>query len=158
MFLMPAGSFSEMLTVLCFLFLGIQAMLSNFQMLIISICTDVCVSIALVNETAESDIMARRPRKINEPLVGWKLLFNAYLCQGMMMFIGATVNFFWYCSDRGLPYHAVFNGFRWGTAYPDTNLTTNPSGLYYGIDTSVELPSILNTAQSVFFVSLIIIQ
>lgn len=171
LYLLPAGSWSEMLTVLVNIFFGIPSMLSNFQMLMICTCTDVCVSVMLVNEKAEADIMTRKPRRPDERLVDLKLLLNGYLVTGMILFFASTINFFWYCSDQGLPFNAVFNGFNWGNAVPSTYsynattsdgnttlITVNPDGLYYGVDTNVALPNILNTGQSIFFVTLVIIQ
>ena len=87
-YLLPGGTFNEMLTVFVNVYFGIPAMLSNFQMLCISCLTDVAVSIALVNEKPEENVMFRPPRRANERLVNLKLLLYAYLVPGIITFVG----------------------------------------------------------------------
>lgn len=58
-YLLPAGTFSEILPVLAFVFLGMPQPLSTFLMIVICVGTDMCGSLGLVNEHAELDIMRR---------------------------------------------------------------------------------------------------
>src|SRR4051812_40323985 len=62
-YLLPGGTFNQMLTVFVNTYFGISPMLSNFQMLCISCLTDVSVALALVYEKPESNVMQRAPRK-----------------------------------------------------------------------------------------------
>lgn len=143
-YLLPAGTWSEMLTILWTIFFGVQSMLSSFLMIVICTCTDVMVSVALVNETAEADIMTRRPRAKEERLVDAKLLCTAYFATGTIMFTAATINFFWYCSEQGLDFWGVFWAWSWSDGW-------------HGID-SDRLGEIVNHGQCIFFVTLVIMQ
>ena len=143
-YLLPAGTWSEMLTILCSIFFGMQSMLSSFLMIIICTCTDVMVSVALVNETAEDDIMTRKPRQLGERLVDAKLLLTAYFTTGTFMFFAATINFFWWAADNGIPFWGVFWAWSWGDGWYDHS--------------SDELAEIINVGQCIFFVTLVIMQ
>jgi len=118
--------------------------LSSFLMIVICLCTDVFVSVALVNESAELDIMTRKPRKETEHLVDGRLLCTAYFTTGMWMFTAASINYFWYCYDQGLPFMGVFWAWNWGDGW-------------YGF-TIDQLNEIVHVGQSIFFVSLVIMQ
>jgi sodium/potassium-transporting ATPase subunit alpha len=55
-YLLPAGSWSEMLPVIANVFLGVPLPLSPFLMIVICILTDLFPSLALVNEQPEDEI------------------------------------------------------------------------------------------------------
>jgi sodium/potassium-transporting ATPase subunit alpha len=56
LYLLPAGSWSEMLPVIANVFLGVPLPLSPFLMIVICILTDLGPSLALVNEKPEDQI------------------------------------------------------------------------------------------------------
>merc|ERR1719159_64365 len=56
-YLLPAGSWSEMVPVMANVFLGIPLALSSFLMVVICVCTDVPPSLAMVYEKSEATIM-----------------------------------------------------------------------------------------------------
>lgn len=94
-YLLPAGSWCEMLPVMTNVFLGMPLALSSFLMIVICCCTDVGLSLAMVYEKPESTIMSVPPRRIGQDhLVDWKLLLNAYLFIGMIEAAVAYGTFF----------------------------------------------------------------
>lgn len=120
-YLLPAGSWSELWPVLWNIFLGIPAPLSSFLsklspqskfsvgfvanvlilctlVIIICIFTDLAPScLGMVFEGPESDLMLRAPRNPKkDKLVSWDLLGQAYFFMGMMEMICAHSMFFFY--------------------------------------------------------------
>jgi sodium/potassium-transporting ATPase subunit alpha len=74
LYLLPGGCFAELVTVLMAIFLGVSQDLSSFEMLIISLFTDIAPSLSLMMEKEETDLMKDPPRKKNDHLVNWKFL------------------------------------------------------------------------------------
>jgi len=101
-YLLPAGSWSEMLPVMTNVFLGMPLALSSFLMIVICCCTDVGPSLAMVYEKPESSIMRSPPRRIGKDhLVTGKLILNAYLFIGMIEAGVAYATFFSYFACHG---------------------------------------------------------
>lgn len=76
-YLLPAGSYSELMTSVAF---GLPQVLSSFMMIIICCCTDCATSIALAYEKPEADLLTQPPRNVKtDRLVDWKLLAQSYL-------------------------------------------------------------------------------
>ncbi|KAJ3360016.1 hypothetical protein GGF32_008814 [Allomyces javanicus] len=97
MYLLPAGTFSELMPVLMNLFLGVPLPLSGFLMIVICIMTDVGPSIALMYEGAESNLLDRPPRRPSKDnMVDAKLLLHAYLFLGVIQSTIAHGMFFLY--------------------------------------------------------------
>jgi len=95
MYLLPAGSFSEMLPVMFNVFLGIPLALSSFLMIVICTMTDVGPALALVYEEPESALMQEPPRRLGKDhLVTWKLLARAFLFTGVIESAVAFTTFF----------------------------------------------------------------
>jgi len=140
-YLLPAGSWSEMLPVAVNVFLGSPLALSPFLMIVICVLTDVFASLALVHEQAESDIMARRPRNVaKDHLVDWKLLLHGFCFIGMMESLAAFTMFGWHMSRSGYTtsqWLLVFN--EWDSS--DSNLQ-----------------EVVYEGQCVFFVTLVVCQ
>merc|ERR1719456_1073236 len=101
-YLLPAGSWSEMVPVMANVFLGIPLSLDSFLMIVICCCTDVFPSLAMVYEKPESSLMQAYPRKKTEHLVDWKLIGNAYLFIGMLESGAAFTTFFVYWWMHGV--------------------------------------------------------
>jgi sodium/potassium-transporting ATPase subunit alpha len=146
LYLLPAGSWSELLPVLANFFLGLPLPLSAFLMIVICMLTDLCPSLALVKEVPERDIMKRRPvvRSVSH-LVNWRLLFHAYACIGMIESFSAFFCWFSFFHSQGLPPGALFFAFD---SYSDG---------YYG-KSQDELDELLYRGQSIFFVALVVTQ
>jgi len=165
-YLLPGGTFNEMLTVFVNVYFGMPAMLTNFQMLCISCLTDVSVSLALTFEQAEANVMNRPPRKHNERLVDLKLLLYAYLVPGVITFFGCTISFYWYCHEKGLPFNGVFFAFNGLTGtypasdpfYPNQPIDVNSSDANEAAYASNYLSEVVNVGASLYFVSTVICQ
>ncbi len=146
LYLVPAGSWSELLPILANFFLGLPLPLSAFLMVVICCLTDLCPSLALVQESAESDIMKRAPVKRAEShLVDWRLIFHTYALVGMIESVSAFLCWFWYFDEQGLPASALFFAFD---SYTDG---------YHG-KSQAELDDLMFTGQSIFFVVLVVMQ
>ncbi|CAF3936314.1 unnamed protein product [Adineta steineri] len=146
-YLLPGGSWSEVIPVFFNAWLGIPLPLSLFLAIIFCVLNDVVNSLAMVSEKAEQDIMSRPPairRKTH--LVDWKLLVHAYLIIGTIECFTAFFCFFWYYSSEGIPLQSIFFTYaNYGTDPPINK-------------TSDELLVIQQTGQSIYYVALCIMQ
>jgi sodium/potassium-transporting ATPase subunit alpha len=108
LYLMPAGTYTEFITVFSNVFLGMQLALSSYLQVCFSITNDVVMSISLMYEKPESDLMARKPRNARtERLTDWRFFFQIYLFMGLMMWPCAMSMWFLYMSEQGLRFHDV---------------------------------------------------
>ncbi|CAG8502028.1 14872_t:CDS:1 [Racocetra fulgida] len=147
LYLLPAGSWSELLPVLVNVFLGVPLPLSTFLMISICVLTDMLPSIALMYEKAEKDVLTRPPRNPKKSrLVDWKLLVQAYLFLGMME------SFFSHCMY--FRYMQKYGGFQ----PSDLLLAYNKWTDGYKGYTGDQLNEFIYTGQSVLFVSLVVMQ
>lgn len=82
--------------------LGLPQILSNLQMIIICVVTDVLPAIALCFEKPEAGLLTRRPRNVKKDrLVDWKLLFHAYFVLGLIESLCAMSMAFWWLQRQG---------------------------------------------------------
>ena len=101
-YLLPGGSWSEVMPVYFTIWLGIPLSLSAFLAIIFCMLNDVVNALAMVSEKAENDIMSRPPairRKTH--LLDWKLLVHAYLIVGNIECFTAFFCFFNYYHHNG---------------------------------------------------------
>jgi sodium/potassium-transporting ATPase subunit alpha len=148
-YLLPAGSFSELLPVLANVYLGMPLPMSSFQMIVICVLTDLCGTIALVYEKPETDLMLQKPRDPKtERLVSWRLFLYAFLQVGVIESFAAFFVFFYSMGRRGIrPADLVF-------AFDDWASDSFVGGRY----TVAEQLDILYEAQTGYFVSLVMTQ
>ncbi|KAF1801111.1 hypothetical protein FB192DRAFT_1429110 [Mucor lusitanicus] len=147
-YLLPAGSWSELWPVLVNIFLGCPQTMSSFQMIVICVFTDLCPSMAVMMEKPEAGLLNRPPRRPkSDRLVNGKLLLHAYGFIGLMEMLSSMFLFFLYLGMNGLGPSKVFLSF---------SDLTNPDG-YMGF-TAAEITNMVNTAQSIYFVNLVICQ
>lgn len=147
-YLLPAGSWSELWPVIVNIFFGCPQTLSSFQMIVICVLTDLSPSMALMMEKPESGLLERLPRRPKKDrLVNFKLLLHAYGFIGLMEMLSSQFLFFLYMSYNGLPPSAIFFSF---------SKLNDPSG-YMGF-TAEQITQLTNTAQSIYFVNLVICQ
>eukprot|EP00727_Mastigamoeba_balamuthi_P000556 m51a1_g10498 hypothetical protein (1013) ;mRNA; f:99117-103154 len=146
LFLLPAGSWSEVMPVITNIFLGLPLSLSAFLMIYIACVTDVGPSLALTQEQPEDQLMKRPPRKVTDRVIDLKLLAQGYLFIGNFETVVAYFNFFYYMRHyHGIPLHELFLSFeKWGEGF-------------HGY-TQDKLDDILASAQCSFFVGLVIMQ
>ncbi|KAI7864516.1 hypothetical protein BDF14DRAFT_1834045 [Spinellus fusiger] len=148
LYLLPAGSWSELWPVIFTIFLGSPQTISSFQMIVICILTDLMPSMALMMEKPEAGLLTRPPRRPKDDrLVNIRLLGQAYGFIGLMEMVSSMFMFYYYLSINGLPPSKVFLSF---------SQFNDPNG-YAGL-TADQITSIVNTAQSIYFVNLVICQ
>ncbi|CAM0143000.1 hypothetical protein VKS41_006245 [Umbelopsis sp. WA50703] len=148
LYLLPAGSWSELWPVLVNIFLGSPQTLSSFLMIVICVLTDLLPSLALMMEGAESDLLTRKPRfPKKDRLVNLKLLTQAYLITGVMEMLSSMIMFYLYLSQQGIPFSKVMLSF---------DKYNSPDG-YLGLDASTII-EITNVGQSIYFINLVICQ
>jgi sodium/potassium-transporting ATPase subunit alpha len=147
-YLLPAGSWSELWPVVVNIFLGSPQTLSSFQMIVICVLTDLMPSMAIMMEKPEAGLLNRLPRRPkHDRLVNGRLLLQAYGFIGLMEMLSSMFMFYYYLSTQGLPPVAVFLSFS------DFNSADGYMG--YSAD---QITALLNTAQSIYFVNLVICQ
>ncbi|KAL3479009.1 hypothetical protein BJX99DRAFT_268860 [Aspergillus californicus] len=142
-YLLPAGSFSELWPVVTNVVLGVPQILSSFLMIIICCLTDCAGAITLAWEKPESDLLLRPPRDPKKDrLVDTKLLCHAYLFVGLYECFMSYVMAFWYMQRKGIPFSATV--------------------LHYGdMDSQYDqdyVTQVANEASSIYFVNLVFMQ
>lgn len=146
-YLLPAGSWSEIWPVLLNVFFGVPLPLSSFLMIIICVFTDLFLSLSLIMEKEEFDLLSLPPRNHKtQHLINLKIYFQSYLFIGVMETICAHAMYFlYYWRHAGIPMHALWFAFE---RYSDG---------FYGY-TEDQLTYFNTTGQGVYFVTLVILQ
>lgn len=84
-YLLPAGSWSEIWPVLVNVFFGVPLPLSSFLMIIIGVFTDLFLSLSLIMEKEEFDLLSLPTRNHKtDHLITVKIYIQAYLTTGFM--------------------------------------------------------------------------
>lgn len=109
-YLLPAGSWSEIWPVLLNVFFGVPLPLSSFLMIIICVFTDLFLSLSLIMEKEEFDLMSLPPRNHKrDHLINLKIYIQAYLFTGFMETTIAHAMFFlYYWKKAGIPIREMF--------------------------------------------------
>nr|OQO31842.1 hypothetical protein B0A51_00848 [Rachicladosporium sp. CCFEE 5018] len=142
-YLLPAGSFSEFWPVLTNVCFGLPQILSSFLMIIICCFTDCAAATAIAYEKPEADVLTRPPRNAKKDhLVDWKLIMQAYGFIGVAETLCSFAMAYWYCERQGLHFSTLWFGF---------------GGLEPGRDQDWQT-NVLNTASSIYFVNLVVMQ
>ena len=157
-YLMPAGTFAEVLPVLFNLFLGLPLPLSTFLMIYICVITDVAPCIAIVFEKSESDVMQQKPRSPKEHLLDSMIYLQAYAFSGVVEALCAFTMYFYYFHQYAqIPMSKLWLAYEKFNTNAGSAVTSypNPAGGFY---TSAQLNGFLNAAQSCYFAALIVVQ
>ncbi|KAG1853182.1 hypothetical protein DFJ58DRAFT_884022 [Suillus subalutaceus] len=119
LYLMPAGSYSEFMAVLANVLFGMQIPMNSYQQVCYCITNDVIMSISLMYEQPEWDLMRRKPRNARtDRLTDWRLFFHVYLFYGLMLWPCAMGMWFLYMSQQGLGFYDVILTFsNWGEGW-----------------------------------------
>ncbi|KAF4806529.1 Potassium-transporting ATPase alpha chain 1 [Colletotrichum siamense] len=146
-YLLPAGSWSEIWPVLVNVFFGVPLPLSVFLMIVICVFTDLFLSLSLIMEKQEFDLLSLPPRNAKrDHLINLKIYAQAYLFTGFMETICAHSMFFFYMwKYAGFPIHELFFLFE---GYAEG---------YHGY-TLDELTNFNATGQCVYFITLLFLQ
>ncbi|KAG2039128.1 hypothetical protein BDR03DRAFT_894591 [Suillus americanus] len=134
LYLMPAGSYSEFMAVLANVLLGMQLPMNSYQQVCYCITNDVIMSISLMYEQPEWDLMRRKPRNARtDRLTDWRLFFHVYLFYGLMLWPCAMGMWFLYMSQQGLGFYDVILAFNnWGST-----LTTEQAAEFVYVGQSI---------------------
>ncbi|KAI1791319.1 sodium-potassium ATPase [Ganoderma leucocontextum] len=112
LYLIPAGSFSELVPIMSNVLIGVPQLLSNIQMIIICVATDVLPALSLCLEPPEMNLLERPPRNVRtEHLVNWRLMLHAYGFLGILESLCAMSMSFWYLQRNGVPFSNLILGF-----------------------------------------------
>jgi len=142
LYLLPAGSFSELMPVLLNVIFGLPHALSNIQMILICVITDVLPALSLVKEQPEADLLLRKPRnRKKDRLINFKLILQAYFFIGVLESLTAMVGAFYFGFQRnGVPFSKLW--LQYGG---------------YDVDPAV-ISELTNKAQSIYFFNLVMMQ
>ncbi|CDO77112.1 hypothetical protein BN946_scf184592.g8 [Trametes cinnabarina] len=146
LYLMPAGTYTEFMTVFCNVFLGMQLALSSYLQVCFSITNDVVMSISLMYEKPESDLMLRKPRNARtDRLTDWRFFFQIYLFIGLMMWPCAMSMWFLYMDQQGLGFYDVILVYnKWAEGYKG-----------YSLD---QLTHFVSVGQCIYYVTMVFMQ
>ncbi|KAK2882743.1 hypothetical protein FQN49_000055 [Arthroderma sp. PD_2] len=146
-YLLPAGSWSEIWPVLLNQFIGVPLPLSSFLMIIICVFTDLFLSLSLIMEKEEFDLLSLPPRNHKKDhLINLKIYTQSYLFIGVMETVCAHSMFFLYMYRKaGIPFHSLVFAYE---KYTEG---------FYGY-TKAELTNFNNVGQCVYFVTLVVLQ
>jgi sodium/potassium-transporting ATPase subunit alpha len=144
-----SSNIPEISPFLCFITFGLPLPLSTVLILCVDLGTDMIPAISLAYETAESDIMSRKPRNSEtDKLVTSRLISFSYLQIGVIQALAGFFTYFVVMGNFGFPPTILLNkAFDWG----QTNVLVNG---YSEIDRDEALRS----AQTAFFVSIVVVQ
>ncbi|KAF7355408.1 Calcium ATPase transmembrane domain M-containing protein [Mycena sanguinolenta] len=146
LYVMPAGTYTEFMAVLGSVFCGMQSALSSYLQVCFSMTNDVVMSIPLMYEQPESDLMLRKPRNARtERLTDWRFFFQIYLFVGLMMWPCAMAMWFYWMSLHGLGFYDVILVYnRWGDGYKG-----------YTIE---QLTHFVSVGQCIYYVTMVFMQ
>ncbi|KAH7907654.1 hypothetical protein BJ138DRAFT_1116511 [Hygrophoropsis aurantiaca] len=146
MYLMPAGSYSEFMAVFTNVFLGMQIPLSSYLQVCFCITNDVVMSISLMYEKPEADLMLRKPRNARtDRLTDWRLFVQIYLFIGLMMWPCAMSMWFFYMHKQGLSFYDVMLVYnKWEDGWHG-----------YSLD---QLTAFVSVGQCIYYVTLVFAQ
>ncbi|KAH7303863.1 hypothetical protein B0I35DRAFT_155728 [Stachybotrys elegans] len=146
-YLLPAGSWSEIWPVILNVFFGVPLPLSSFLMIIICVFTDLFLSLSLIMEKAEFDLLSLPPRNHkHDHLITARIYGQAYLFTGSMeTCVAHAMYFLYFWRYARIPIKDLFFLYE---GYSDG---------FHGY-TTAELAKFNQTGQSVYFVALVILQ
>ncbi|KAJ7777899.1 calcium ATPase transmembrane domain M-containing protein [Mycena maculata] len=146
LYLMPAGTYTEFMTVFANVFFGMQLALSSYLQVCFSITNDVAMSISLMFEKPEADLMLRKPRNARtDRLTDWRFFFQIYLFTGLMMWPCAMAMWFLYMDHQGLSFYDVILVYdKWTEGYK-------------GFSTA-QLTHFVSVGQCIYYVTMVFMQ
>ncbi|KAG2077837.1 calcium ATPase [Suillus decipiens] len=144
LYLMPAGSYTQFMAVVANVLLGMQIPMSAYQQVAYSISNDVVMSISLMYEKPEWDLMQRKPRNARtDRLTDWRFFFHIFLFYGLMLWPCAMAMWFLYMDQQGLSFYKVILTFnQWGDGWQG-----------YTLD---QLNQFINVGQCIYYVTMAI--
>ncbi|KAI9330674.1 calcium ATPase transmembrane domain M-containing protein [Zopfochytrium polystomum] len=167
LYLMPAGTYTEFMAVLSNVFFGMQLPLNSYLQVFFSVFNDVVMSVALMFELAEADLMTRAPRNARrDRLTDWRFFAQIYLFIGLMFWISAMGSWFLFFSNFGIHFHDLLGAWNawgyYGGAYNyvlqgstgfslgDLNATAGIDVTTLGLPANYSIPANINTIPADF--------
>ncbi|KAH8795174.1 calcium ATPase transmembrane domain M-containing protein [Flagelloscypha sp. PMI_526] len=146
LYIMPAGTYTEFMSVFANVFLGMQLSLSSYLQVCFSITNDVVMSIPLMFEQPEADLMLRKPRNARtDRLTDWRFFFHIYFFTGLMMWPCAMAMWFLYMSEQGLGFYDVILVYdKWTDGWKG-----------YSLD---QLAKFVSVGQCIYYVTMVFMQ
>lgn len=146
-YLLPAGSWSEIWPVIMNVFFGCPSPLSTFLMIIVCVFTDLFLSLSLIMEKEEFDLLSLPPRRpTKDHLINLRIYGQSYLFVGVMEAFSAHAMFFLYMwRHAGIPFSDLIFAFE------------NYAEGFHGY-TQDELNHFVSVGQCVYLVTLVIMQ
>ncbi|KIK92632.1 hypothetical protein PAXRUDRAFT_829776 [Paxillus rubicundulus Ve08.2h10] len=134
LYLMPAGSYTEFMAVFTNVVLGMQLPMTTYQQVCFCITNDVVMSICLMYEKPEADLMLRKPRNARtDRLTDWRLFVQVYLFIGLMLWPSAMAMWFLYMHQQGLGFYNVILVYnRWQDGWQGYTADQLTSFVYVG--------------------------
>ncbi|KAF9487492.1 P-type ATPase-like protein [Pleurotus eryngii] len=149
-YLLPAGGFAELMPVLLNVIFGIHdflrspslpQVLSNIQMILICVATDILPALSMVYEKPEADLLTRKPRdRKKDRLVDWKLIWHVCFIGILESLTAMTAAFYFGFQKNGVPFSALW--LKYGNYDGDPDL----------------ILELTNRAQSIYFFNLVLMQ
>ncbi|KAJ7833982.1 calcium ATPase transmembrane domain M-containing protein [Mycena leptocephala] len=146
LYIMPAGTYTEFMSVFANVFLGMQLSLSSYLQVCFSIANDVVMSISLMFEKPEADLMLRKPRNARtDRLTDWRFFVQIYLFIGLMMWPCAMGMWFFYMSKQGLGFYDVILVYdKWTDGYKGYSIA--------------QLTHFVSVGQCIYYVTMVFMQ
>ncbi|KAG2068577.1 calcium ATPase [Suillus decipiens] len=144
LYLMPAGSYTQFMAILANVLLGMQVPMSSYQQVAYSVTNDIIMSISLMYEEPEWDLMERKPRNAKtDRLTDWRFFLHIYFFYGLMLWPCAMGMWFLYMNQQGLSFYKVILTFnQWEDGWQGYTLA--------------QLNQFVNVGQCIYFVTMAI--
>ncbi|EGO02905.1 hypothetical protein SERLA73DRAFT_165832 [Serpula lacrymans var. lacrymans S7.3] len=141
LYLTPAGSYAEFMAVLGTVFFGMQIPMSSYLQVCFCITNDVVMSISLMYEKPEADLMLRKPRNARtDRLSDWRFFVQVYFVRGFL-----PCMWFLYMHQHGLSFYDVILVYnKWTDGWK-------------GHSTS-DLTQLVNVGQCIYYVTIVFMQ
>lgn len=95
MYVMPSGSYTEFMAVCANIFFGMPTPLSSYLQVVFCVFNDVTMSISLMFEAPESDLMKRPPRNNRtQHITDWKFFLQLYGFTGLWTWLASFGMYF----------------------------------------------------------------
>lgn len=104
-----SGNVAELIPFVSYIILGLPLPLGTITILCIDLGTDIIPAISLGYESAESDIMMRKPRGPDDRLVNKRMFLLSYGQIGMIQAMAGFMAFFGIMAENGFYAHNLIN-------------------------------------------------
>lgn len=144
-FLMTTGATVEFLAVFFNVVLGVPTPLSSFLQVFFCSVNDVAMSISLMFEQPEGDLILRPPRNVKKDrLVDWKCVLHIFCFYAVMTGVGSMGAYFMYMAEYGIGWNDLIMAFnKWEAGYK-------------GYATDEELAFLVARSSSAYYATMVI--